>query len=103
MNRTITYRLNEACRDLNPDLALKKLCENLVAEYNRTSRRNHNTPVLDYLDSDYDDDTVTLSLAPHSGMVRISDLQKIEYAFLADDTEVHAHPQFAICLTYKRR
>lgn len=103
MFKPLSFRFNEAIKDTNPDLVLKHLCENIVDVYNRDTRRTFNLQSLDFLDAEYDDLTVTLTVKPRSGMMRIDDLQMLKYILQAHDLEVHAHPQFAICLIYKRQ
>ena len=102
MCKPISYRFYQAIKDLNPDLALKHLCENIIEDYNRDTRRTFNLQPLDFIEAEYDDQTVIIAVKPRSGMVRVDDLQLLKYILQAHDLEVHAHPQFAICLIYNR-
>ena len=92
MNTRIARRLNEARRSANPEKELKRVGEEITVAHNIAVTNGFlELPILDYIDAEQgeeEDRTMSVIVAPKSGMISLDDLYNLKTAWGADDVNV---------------
>lgn len=101
MNTKIARRLNEAKSD-NPGRKLDCVGKGIVYGHNIAVIHGFlELPTLDYVGADTTEKTISVLVAPKSGMIAMNDIYNLKTAWGADDVNIHTADK-SIELVFKK-
>jgi hypothetical protein len=89
MNTKIARRLNEAHKSAKPGKELDRVSEEITLGHNIAVTNGFlELPTLDWVGADTTEKTISVIVAPKSGMIALNDIYNLKTAWGADDVNV---------------
>lgn len=89
MNTRIARRLNEAHKSAKPGKELDRVSEEITLGHNIAVTNGFlELPILDFVGADTTEKTLSVIVAPRSGMISLNGLYNLKTAWGADDVNV---------------
>lgn len=91
-------------RHLNSTKDIETTCNEIVSAHNQAVKYGLvELPLLDYVESEVEDDIFFVYIVPSSGLVGLDDLYKLKGVWGADEINVCITANPSICLTFKKK